>query len=155
MKIIAFNIALGSRILGGMVLASGTPLHKYALNRILTLIQNIMLGQKLSEYHTGLRAFSRRVIEALPLASNSDDFVFDNQMLVQAVYFGYRIGEVIAPYRYTEESSSTNFTRSITYGIGVLSTSLQFVLQKARIIKSPMFETTKAGYQMHLSRDNR
>ena len=113
------------------------PLYKYISNRFLTLLQNLMLGEKLSEYHTGFRAFRREVLLNLPLNENSDDFLFDNQMLVQSIRFGYRIGEITCPTRYLEESSSINFRRSIAYGIGVLLTSLQFVLAKANIRDYP------------------
>lgn len=125
-----FDVVLGSRILGGMALRGGMPHYKYIANRVLTLIENLMLRQKISEYHTGYRGFSRRVLSTLPLLENSDDFVFDNQMLAQAIYFGFRIGEVTAPSRYTAESSSINFRRGIVYGLGVLRTALQFMLQR-------------------------
>jgi len=135
-----FDVVLGSRILGRGALAGGMPFYKYISNRFLTLAQNLMVGAKLSEYHTGFRAFRREVLLNLPLNENSDDFLFDNQMLVQAIRFGYRIGEITCPTRYLEESSSINLTRSITYGIGVLRTSLQFVLAKANIGKYPFLE---------------
>lgn len=128
-----FDIVLGSRILCGGALRWGMPLYKYIANRLLTFIQNITLGQKLSEYHTGLRAFSKGVLLALPLLENSNDFIFDNEILVQSVYFGYKIGEISSPCRYTRESSSINFKRSIFYGLGVLLTSLKFLLQKLGI----------------------
>ena len=115
------------------------PLYKYIANRILTLLENIMFGQKLSEYHTGYRAFSKEVLASLPLAKNSDDFVFDNEMLAQVIYFGYRIGEITAPSKYTEESSSIGFRRSVVYGCGVILTALKFVLQKLRIARFPIF----------------
>ncbi len=125
-----YDLALGSRILGGKARQGGMPIYKYLANRILTLMQNLLLGAKLSEYHTGYRAFSRQVLENLPLLENSDDFVFDNQMLAQALYFGFRLGEVSCPTRYFPEASSINFRRSLTYGLGVLLTSLKFFLQK-------------------------
>jgi glycosyltransferase involved in cell wall biosynthesis len=119
-----YDIVLGSRILGNGALKGGMPLYKYLFNRALTLAQNILIGHKLSEYHTGFRAFTREVLENLPLLENSDDFVFDNQMLVQAAAWGYRIGEISCPTRYAPESSSINFSRSVTYGFGVLGASL-------------------------------
>jgi len=126
-----YDVVLGSRIIGGTALRGGMPLYKYIFNRLLTAFENLFLGVKLSEYHTGYRAFSRQVLTELPLAENSDDFVFDNQMLAQCVYFGYRIGEVSCPTKYFEEASSINFRRSVTYGLGVLATTLQFALQRA------------------------
>lgn len=125
-----YDIVLGSRILGGGALKGGMPLYKYVANRFLTLLENLVLGAKLSEYHTGYRAFSRQVLEALPLDENSDDFVFDNEMLVQAVYFGFRIGEISCPTRYFEDASSINLRRSVEYGLGVLATSAKYALQK-------------------------
>ena len=125
-----YDVVLGSRIIGGTALRGGMPLYKYIFNRLLTAFENLFLGVKLSEYHTGYRAFSRHVLTELPLAENSDDFVFDNQMLAQCVYFGYRIGEVSCPTKYFEEASSINFRRSVTYGLGVLATTLQFALQR-------------------------
>jgi hypothetical protein len=115
------------------------PLYKYIANRALTAFENLLLGAKLSEYHTGYRAFSRDVLMQLPLLENSDDFLFDNQMLAQCVYFGYHIGEVSCPAKYFPEASSISFRRSARYGIGVLATSLQFALQKARIAKFRIF----------------
>jgi len=126
-----YDIVLGSRILGGGALRGGMPLYKYIANRALTAFQNLFLGAKLSEYHTGYRGFSREALMKLPLLENSDDFVFDNQVLTQAVYFGLRIGEVSCPTKYFEEASSINFRRSVRYGLGVLATTAQFVLQKA------------------------
>ncbi len=125
-----YDVVLGSRILGGNTLRGGMPLYKYISNRLLTAFQNICIGAKLSEYHTGFRGFSRKVLETLPLLENSDDFAFDNQMLVQSVYFKFPIGEISCPTQYFEEASSINFGRSVTYGLGVLHASLQFVLQK-------------------------
>jgi hypothetical protein len=116
------------------------PLYKYVANRFLTAFENIMLGVKLSEYHTGYRAFSRKVLETLPIDRNSDDFVFDNQMLAQAVAFGFRIGEVSCPTRYFPEASSINFSRSVVYGLGVVRTSVAFRLHAWGIRKSPLFE---------------
>jgi glycosyltransferase involved in cell wall biosynthesis len=128
-----YDIALGSRILGGSTLRGGMPLYKYIANRFLTLVENILLGYKLSEYHTGYRAFSREVLESLPLEANSDDFVFDNEMLAQAIFFGYRVGEISCPTRYFAEASSINFRRSVKYGFGVLATSLKFRLEKMHL----------------------
>ena len=119
-----YDVVLGSRILGVGALAGGMPRYKYVANRTLTLVQNLLVGHKLSEYHTGYRAFSRKVLLTLPLEENSDDFVFDNQMLAQAIWFGFRIAEVTCPTRYDEESSSINLRRSLRYGLGVLWTSL-------------------------------
>ena len=128
-----FDVVLGSRILGVGAIAGGMPRYKYAANRILTLIQNLLVNHKLSEYHTGYRAWSRRLLTDLPLLNNSDDFVFDNQMLAQAIFFNYRIGEISCPTRYFPEASSINLKRSIIYGLGVLRTAVQFRLQRAGI----------------------
>lgn len=128
-----YDAVLGSRILGGQALKGGMPLYKYVANRFLTFIENLVLGVKLSEYHTGFRAFSREVLETLPLEENSDDFVFDSEMLVQAVYFGFRIGEISCPTRYFKEASSINFRRSVKYGLGVLGSVLKYRLAKAGI----------------------
>ncbi len=125
-----YDIVLGSRILGGRTLDGGMPLYKYFANRALTYTQNLMLRSKLSEFHTGYRAFSREVLEVLPLEENSDDFVFDNQMLVQALHFGFRIGEVSCPTVYEPESSSISFQRSVKYGFGVLWTTAQSCLHR-------------------------
>src|SRR6266480_3018009 len=125
-----YDVVLGSRIIGGTALTGGMPYYKYVANRLLTAFQNLILGAKLSEYHTGFRAFSRKVLLELPLLENSDDFVFDNEVLAQCVHFGFRIGEVSCPTKYFEEGSSINFRRSVTYGLGVLGTTLQFALQK-------------------------
>ncbi len=123
-------------------LSGGMPFYKYVSNRFLTLVQNWLIGAKLSEFHTGYRAFSRQVLETLPLAANSDDFIFDNQMLVQAVAFGSRIGEVSCPTRYFPEASQISFRRSVRYGLGVLMTSLQFRLWKWKLAK-PAFLSAK------------
>ena len=125
-----YEVALGSRILGGTAKQGGMPAYKYLANRCLTLFENLLLGAKLSEYHTGFRAFSRKVLESLPLWEDSDDFVFDNEMLAQVVYFGFPIGEVSCPTRYFEEASSINFSRSVKYGLGVVATAVKFFLQK-------------------------
>lgn len=137
-----FDVVLGSRVLGGMALNGGMPLYKYIANRALTFAENIIFGQKISEYHTGYRAFSRSVLTSLPIPENSDDFVFDNEILAQAIYFGYRIGEITAPSKYTEESSSIGFKRSVIYGLSVIFTALKFVLQKAKLAKFPIFDKT-------------
>lgn len=136
-----YDIVLGSRILGGTALKGGMPLYKYIANRCLTLLENLALGVKLSEYHTGFRAFSREVLQSLPLEQNSDDFVFDNQLLVQAVYFNFRIGEISCPTRYFRDSSSINFRRSMKYGLGVLTTSIKYLLQKAGIVSFSLFNS--------------
>lgn len=134
-----FDVMLGSRILGPGALAGGMPLYKYLANRVLTLFQNLMQGHKLSEYHTGYRAFSRRVLLELPLGENADDFVFDNQMLSQAMYFGFRIGELSCPTRYFAEASSIDLPRSVVYGLGVLRTMLTYRLQKWGLVRSRLF----------------
>jgi glycosyltransferase involved in cell wall biosynthesis len=128
-----YDVVLGSRIIGGTALRGGMPVYKYIANRFLTAFENLFLRIKLSEYHTGYRAFSREVLTRLPLRENSDDFVFDNQMLAQCVYCGFHIGEVSCPTKYFEEASSINFQRSVKYGLGVIATSLQFALQRAGI----------------------
>jgi len=136
-----YDVVLGSRILGGDALRGGMPLYKYVANRFLTFVENLALGVKLSEYHTGFRAYSRQVLETLPLDSNSNDFVFDNEILVQAVYFGFRIGEISCPTRYFDDASSINFARSVKYGIGVLATSLKYLLRKAGVARPAMFQS--------------
>jgi glycosyltransferase involved in cell wall biosynthesis len=125
-----FDCVLGSRILGVGARKGGMPLWKYLANRLLTLAENLLVGYKLSEYHTGYRAFSRRLLERLPLEENSDDFVFDNQMLAQTLWFGFEIGELTCPTRYFTEASSIGFRRSVKYGFGVLGTALQFRLAR-------------------------
>jgi glycosyltransferase involved in cell wall biosynthesis len=134
-----YDVVLGSRIIGGTALRGGMPLYKYIANRLLTAFENLFLGIKLSEYHTGYRAFSREVLIRLPLLENSDDFVFDNQMLAQCVHFGFRIGELSCPTRYFEEASSINFRRSVKYGFGVVATTLQFALQRAGLAHFRIF----------------
>jgi glycosyltransferase involved in cell wall biosynthesis len=128
-----YDMAIASRILGNTARSGGMPLYKYVANRCLTAFQNLLLGTKLSEFHTGYRAFSRRVLETLPLLANSDDFVFDNQMLVQAKAFGFSIGEVSCPTRYFPEASSINFRRSVKYGLGVVASSVAYRLWKWRL----------------------
>ena len=135
-----FDVVLGSRILGTGALAGGMPLYKYIANRGLTFVQNILLGHKLSEYHTGYRGFTRSVIETLPLERNSNDFIFDNQMLSQVIYQGFRVGEISCPARYFAESSSINFHRSVIYGLGVLKTSISFRLARLGFDRGTIFE---------------
>lgn len=134
-----YDVVLGSRILGGGALKGGMPLYKYVANRFLTAFQNLFTGAKLSEYHTGFRAFSREVLLSLPLLENSDDFVFDNEVLAQCICFGYRIGELSCPTKYFKEASSINFARSVTYGLGVLSTTLKCRLQKLGLVRYRLF----------------
>ncbi len=134
-----YDVVLGSRILGKGAIEGGMPVYKYIANRVLTLVQNILLRQKLSEYHTGFRAFRRGVLERLPLEENSDDFVFDNEMISQAVFFDYRIGEISCPTKYFPEASNINFWRSVRYGFGVLGTSLRFRLNRMRLVRSGIF----------------
>jgi glycosyltransferase involved in cell wall biosynthesis len=134
-----YDLVLGSRILSEGALRGGMPLYKYLSNRFLTLFENILLSKKLSEYHTGYRAFSREVLETLPLEENSNDFLFDNQMLAQAAYFGFSIGEVSCPASYFPEASSINFRRSAVYGLGVVKTSIEYRLNRWGILKSPLF----------------
>jgi glycosyltransferase involved in cell wall biosynthesis len=135
-----YDVALGSRIIGGLSLQGGMPLYKYYANRLLTFIQNMVLGAKLSEYHTGFRAFSRKVLETLPLNENSNDFVFDNEVLAQAIFYGFRLGEISCPTRYMEDASSINFRRSVHYGFGVLGVTVKFFLAKFRLIHSRTFK---------------
>ena len=135
-----FDAVLASRILGTGALKGGMPLYKYIANRFLTFVENILLGEKLSEYHTGYRAFSRELLEKLPLDANSDDFVFDNQMIAQMVWFGFRVGELSCPTKYFKEASSINFRRSVIYGLGVLWTAAQFRLNKWGIGDRAMFK---------------
>ena len=134
-----YDMVLASRILGAGALRGGMPFYKYVANRLLTAFQNLFLGVKLSEYHTGFRAFSRELLETLPLLENSDDFVFDNQMIAQAVMFGFKIGEISCPTKYFEEASSINFKRSVQYGLGVLTTTAGFVVHKLGIRHAPRF----------------
>ena len=136
-----YDTVIASRILGNGALQGGMPLYKYVANRFLTAFQNLLIGQKLSEYHTGFRAFSRDVLESLPLEENTNDFVFDNEMLAQVVFFRYRVGEISCPTRYFEEASSISFTRSVKYGLGVLSTSLKFRLQRMRLLSFRIFDS--------------
>ncbi len=134
-----YAVVLGSRMLGRGALAGGMPLYKYIANRLLTYFENLMLGLKLSEYHTGYRAWSRGALEALALERCSDDFVFDNEMLAQAVFAGLPIGEISCPTRYFAEASSINFRRSVVYGLGVLQTAVAFRLARWKLRASPLF----------------
>jgi glycosyltransferase involved in cell wall biosynthesis len=134
-----FDVVLGSRILGGRARRGGMPLWRYVSNRGLTAAQNLLCGSKLSEFHSGYRAFSKKVLESLPLLENSDDFLFDNQMLAQALYAGFEIGEISCPAAYFPEASSINFRRSVTYGFGVLETSARFFLARHGLAKSAIF----------------
>jgi glycosyltransferase involved in cell wall biosynthesis len=135
-----YDLSLGSRILGGGALRGGMPRYKYVANRLLTAFQNFMMGASCSEYHTGYRAFSRELLQTLPLDRNSDDFVFDNQMLAQAVLFGARIGEISCPTKYFPEASSINLRRSTIYGFGVLKTALMFRLAKWGVYTQDIFK---------------
>jgi glycosyltransferase involved in cell wall biosynthesis len=137
-----YDMVLASRILGAGALKGGMPLYKYVFNRCLTAFQNVFLGIKLSEYHTGFRAFSRNLLLTLPLLENSDDFVFDNQMIAQAAMFGFKIGEISCPTKYFEEASSINFRRSVKYGLEVLVTTATYVAHKLHIIRSPIFDAS-------------
>lgn len=137
-----YDMVLASRILGAGALRGGMPLYKYISNRLLTAFQNLFLGVKLSEYHTGFRAFSRELLETLPLLENSNDFVFDNQMIAQAVMFGFRIGEISCPTKYFEEASSINFKRSVEYGLGVLATTVGFVAHKLGVRRAARYASS-------------
>jgi glycosyltransferase involved in cell wall biosynthesis len=134
-----YACVLGSRILGGYALPGGMPLWRYVANRFLTFAENLLLNSKLSEFHTGYRAFSRELLEALPLEANSDDFVFDNQMLAQILWLGFTIAEVSCPTKYFDEGSSINFWRSVRYGFGCLHTGLQYRLARMGLLSSPLF----------------
>ena len=135
-----FDVVLGSRILGGQAMRGGMPVYKYVSNRALTLVQNVLMGAKLSEYHTGYRAFTRRVLESLPIERNSDDFVFDAQMLAQILYAGFRVGEVTCPARYFAEASSIGFARSVRYGFGCLAVAAKFRLTRWGIARFAEFD---------------
>ena len=134
-----FDAVIASRILGNKALAGGMPMYKYIANRFLTAVENFIIQQKLSEYHTGYRAFSTDVLKNIPLVENSDDFVFDNEMLLQTMYFGFRVGEVSCPAKYFEEASSISFRRSVTYGIGVLKTAVKYFFSKREYKHYPIF----------------
>lgn len=150
-----YDVVLGSRILGNSPLRAGMPLYKYISNRFLTFIQNIFLGARISEYHTGYRGFTRKVLMELPLLANSDDFVFDNQMLTQAITFGFQVGEISCPTKYFPEASSINFRRSVIYGIGVLATCFIHRFWKWGLINSRLFDKkdtlllTQEYYEKH------
>jgi glycosyltransferase involved in cell wall biosynthesis len=150
-----YDVVLGSRILGNTARAGGMPRYKYIANRLLTGVQNMMIGTKLSEFHTGYRAFSRHVLEQLPLLANSDDFVFDNQMLSQVVAFGFPVGEISCPTRYFPEASSIDFRRSLRYGLGVLVTSAWFLLWRCKLFtpkflsRDPDLRLTCPGHEPH------
>ena len=144
-----YDVVLGSRILGGGALRGGMPLYKYIANRFLTAFQNLFLGIKLSEYHTGFRAFTKEVLSALPLLENSDDFVFDNQIIAQITMSGFRIGELSCPTKYFKEASSINFRRSMTYGFGVLATTARFAAHKHGIGRSRLFEGRGRKISLH------
>jgi glycosyltransferase involved in cell wall biosynthesis len=139
-----YDVVLASRILGNGARKGGMPLYKYVCNRFLTAFQNLLIGQKLSEYHTGYRAFSRQVLESLPLEENTNDFLFDNEVLAQIVYFDFTIGEISCPTRYFEEASSINFPRSVKYGCGVINTSLKFRLQRMGLASFRIFAANGA-----------
>jgi glycosyltransferase involved in cell wall biosynthesis len=138
-----YEVVLASRILGGGALKGGMPLYKYFFNRVMTLLQNILMNQKLSEYHSGYRAFTAKAIRSVPYHKNSDDFVFDNQFLAQLCYAGYEIAEVTCPTKYDEESSSINFMRSMKYGVGSMLTALQYCLSKKGLMKIKIFDGLK------------
>src|SRR6266513_875801 len=140
-----YHCVIGSRILGGYALRGGMPLWKYLANRFLTLSENLLVGAKLSEYHSGYRAFSRQLLEHLKLEKNSDDFVFDNQMLIQIIWHGYAIAEVTCPTDYNEEASSINFRRSVKYAFGCLGTALTFRLGKLRLYRSRILSANHAA----------
>ncbi|MDR3604154.1 MAG: glycosyltransferase family 2 protein [Syntrophaceae bacterium] len=142
-----YDVVMGSRILGGKARKSGMPLYKYISNRALTFVENLLLGSKLSEFHTGYRAFSKRVLESLPMHQNSDDFMFDNEMLAQAIFFDFNVGEISCPTRYFHEASSINFRRSVIYGFGVLWTAIRFKLQKLGIGNFRIFDGSSSRPQ--------
>jgi glycosyltransferase involved in cell wall biosynthesis len=138
-----FDVVLASRILGGGALSGGMPLYKYIANRGLTFFQNILLGAKISEYHTGYRAYKRECLELIPFQNNSDDFVFDNQLLSQIIYQKFRVGEVTCPTKYFKEASSINFSRSLKYGIGCVKIAIEFRLNKIGVIQTKLFNSNK------------
>jgi len=135
-----YPVVLGSRILGKGAIKGGMPIYKYIANRMLTLVQNILMNEKLSEYHTGFRAYSKEVLLKIDYNSNSNDFIFDNQLLAQISFFGYDFAEITCPTKYFKEASSINFKRSLTYGVGVLLTSLKYFLQKTKLFKFDIFK---------------
>jgi glycosyltransferase involved in cell wall biosynthesis len=147
-----YDMVIGSRILGGGALAGGMPLWKYAANRVLTTFQNLLLGAHLSEYHSGYRAYARALLDELPWQRNSDDFVFDNEILAQTIIGGYRIGEVSVPTRYFVEASTINFPRAVRYGLGVVGTTLLALLARLHIYRHPLFAArAPSGREMHLT----
>jgi glycosyltransferase involved in cell wall biosynthesis len=150
-----YDIVLGSRILGGGALRGGMPRYKYIANRALTLFQNLALGTKLSEYHTGLRAYSRELLLSLPIEANSDDFIFDNELLAQCIYLGVRIGELSCPTRYFPEASSINLQRSIKYGLGVLKTTVDCLAARAGLYRTPIFDFPPLHLKGQVARDAR
>jgi glycosyltransferase involved in cell wall biosynthesis len=135
-----YDVVLGSRILSKGALKGGMPLYKYVSNRILTFLQNVLMNQKLSEYHTGYRCFDARLLEKIDFENNSDDFVFDNEILAQCCFLKARIGEISCPANYFEEASSINFSRSITYGLGVVRVSVSYFLQRTRLVSFSLFK---------------
>lgn len=152
-----YDVVLGSRILGGGALKGGMPRYKYVANRLLTAFQNLFTGAKLSEYHTGFRAFTSHVLRTVPLLENSDDFVFDNEIIAQCIFFGFRIGEVSCPTKYSEEASSINFAGSVKYGFGVLATTLKLWFQRLGLIHLRLFSATgrKLDMSYYQERKNR
>lgn len=150
-----YDVVMASRILGRGALKGGMPKYKYIFNRFLTASQNLLMRQKLSEYHTGYRAFSREVLLKLPLLANSDDFIFDNQMIAQAAFYNFRIGEISCPTHYSEDSSSINFRRSVVYGLGVLGVSISYFLNKLGITRSEIFHSKKTFSSSYTSPEHR
>ena len=135
-----YDSVIASRILGGKSIKNGMPIYKYIFNRFLTFFENMLIREKISEYHTGYRAFSAKVLQTIPFDKNSDDFVFDNEMLLQIIFFGYKIGEISCPTRYDTDSSSINFSRSLKYGLGVVLTAIKFAICKNKIINFKIFK---------------
>lgn len=144
-----YDVVLGSRILGGGARKGGMPLYKYIANRLLTAFQNLFTGAKLSEYHTGFRAFTSEVLRAVPLGENSDGFVFDNEILAQCIYFGFRIGEISCPTKYFEEASSIKFAPSVKYGLGVVATTIKFALERVGLLRLRLFRPTGRKLEMN------
>ncbi len=144
-----YDVALASRILGTSQLRGGMPIYKYISNRFLTFFQNLLVGAKLSEYHTGYRAFTRKVLEELPLLANSDDFVFDNEMLLQVIAFDFKVGEISCPTKYFPEASSISFKRSVVYGFGVIRTSIIYRLWKWKLVRSRLFDDKGTSKLVH------
>lgn len=147
-----YELVLGSRILGGKARSGGMPMYKYIFNRFLTLVENFIIGSKLSEFHSGYRAFSRNCLETLPLQENSDDFIFDNEMIAQAIFFNFNVGEISCPTRYFPEASSINFKRSVIYGLGVLWTAVKFRLQKWSYRSYPIFMKSDKSFPVNYYR---